>query len=61
MRKTLFFLFITFFTEGITYTSDYYNLYSIHNVMEEADEDEEEIFVENLTETQIQQNPYPLA
>jgi hypothetical protein len=29
--------------------------------MEEADEDEEEIFVENLTETQIQQNPYPLA
>ena len=60
MRNTLFFLFITIFTEGVAYTNEY-NLYSVDNFIEEADENEEEFIVENMTETPIQLNPYPLA
>jgi hypothetical protein len=61
MRKTFFLLFITLFTEGVTFTSDYCSLYTIEDVMYEADEDDEEVFVINMTDNQIQQNPYPLT
>lgn len=59
MKKKLFFLFLTLFTDCIACTCNYQQLYSLNEVMEEEDENQEEDFHENLTEKQIQQNPYP--
>lgn len=60
MKKKLFFLFLTLFSDCMVCADSYQQLYSLDRVMEDDDENQEEDFHENLTEKQIQQNPYPV-